>query len=212
MYTPPAFREDDPNELRRIMRECRLATLVTMTADGLLATPLPLLIDEQAGSHGTLLGHIARANPQHMLEPLAEALVIFSGPDAYITPSWYAAKRERGKVVPTWNYAAVHAYGTLEFFDDKARLHEAVTRLTDFHEATRNGPWAVADAPAPFVQSQLKGIVGVEMRITRLEGKRKMSQNRPEADRIGVVEGLGESPHETDRRVAAMIPVPPREA
>jgi len=210
MYTPPAFREDDPATLRQMMRETRLATLVTTTAEGLLATPLPLYLDESEGPQGVLYGHVARANPQWKAPPLAEALVIFQGPEAYITPSWYASKQEHGKVVPTWNYAAVHAYGPVEFFEDEDRLREAVTRLTDLHERPRAEPWAVTDAPEAFVRAQLKGIVGVRLPIARLEGKRKMSQNRPEADREGVAAGLRESLSEADREVGAMIPTAAR--
>lgn len=210
MYTPPAFREDDPAELRRIMHEAGLATLVTATEEGLVATPLPLFLDESEGPHGTLYGHVAKANPQWRLPPAGDALAIFHGPDAYVTPSWYASKREHGKVVPTWNYEAVHAYGPAEFFEDEERLRDAVTRLTDIHERPRAEKWAVTDAPEPFVKSQLRGIVGVRMPVVRIEGKRKMSQNRPAADRQGVVAGLSESGREGDRRVAAMIPVDDR--
>ena len=206
MYTPPAFREDDVATLREMMRAAPLATLVTATAHGLVATPLPLFLREGEGEHGVLYGHVAKANPQWRLAPSGGALAIFHGPDAYITPSWYAAKREHGKVVPTWNYAAVHAYGPVEFFEDAERLHEIVSHLTSLHEGRRDAPWAVSDAPPEFVTSQLKGIVGVRMPVSRLEGKRKMSQNRPEADRAGVVAGLNESERETDRVVAAMIP------
>ncbi|MBN9022414.1 MAG: FMN-binding negative transcriptional regulator [Rhizobiales bacterium] len=212
MYTPPAFREDDQDALRRIMREARLSLLITATADGLLATHLPLLLDEAEGECGVLYGHIARANEQWKAAPTGEALAILSGPEAYVTPSWYAAKRENGKVVPTWNYVAVHAHGPVEFFDDPARLHDVVTRLTDRHEGARQAPWAVSDAPEAFVAAQLKGIVGVRLPITRLEGKRKMSQNRSEADRRGVAKGLRESDRAEDRLVAAMIPTGPEPA
>lgn len=205
MYTPPAFREDDPDELRAIMRGARLATLVTATCEGLVATPVPLFLDESEGPSGTLYGHLARANPQWTLEPAGEALAIFAGPDAYITPSWYPSKAEHGKVVPTWNYAAVHAYGPVEFFEDKERLRMAVTRLTEIHERPRADPWAVTDAPASFIDAQLRGIVGLRLPVARIEGKRKMSQNRPQADRDGVVAGLGASDSEADRYVAAMV-------
>ncbi|MDQ0348357.1 FMN-binding negative transcriptional regulator [Ancylobacter vacuolatus] len=206
MYTPPAFREDDPVLLRQIMREARLATLVTATSEGLIATPLPLFLDESEGEHGVLYGHLARANPQWKTPPTGEALVLFSGADAYITPSWYAAKAEHGKVVPTWNYEAVHAYGAVEFFDDPARLRAAVTRLTALYEQPRAEPWAVDDAPEAFVAAQLRGIVGVRLPIARIEGKRKLSQNRSEADRQGVAAGLAQSTRPSDQRVAAMIP------
>ena len=193
-----------------MMREARLSTLVTATADGLVATPLPLFLDESEGEFGTLYGHLARANPQWKLAPAGDALVIFTGPDAYITPSWYASKREHGKVVPTWNYAAVHAYGPAEFFEDEARLRDVVTRLTDLYEQPRTQSWAVTDAPGQFVSAQLRGIVGVRVPVTRIEGKRKMSQNRPEGDRTGVAAGLASSERESDRKVAAMIPTEPR--
>ncbi|MGX1305384.1 transcriptional regulator [Amorphus suaedae] len=206
MYTPPAFREDDPAALRTIIREAGLSTLVTATADGIVATPMPLILEASEGPHGTLYGHIARANPQWKAEPAGDALVIFTGPDAYISPSWYAAKREHGKVVPTWNYVAVHAYGPVAFFHDPSDLRAVVTRLTDRHEASRAEPWQVSDAPDAFTDAQLRLIVGVRIPITRIEGKRKMSQNRSEADRLGVAEGLAASPSRADRDVAALIP------
>jgi len=206
MYVPPAFREDDPSMLRQIMRAARLSTLVTATAEGLIATPLPLILDESEGEHGVLYGHLAKANPQWNLPVTGDALVIFPGPDAYVTPSWYAAKREHGKVVPTWNYVAVHAYGRAEFFSDEDRLLEAVTRLTNLYERPRAEPWAVTDAPESFIKSQLKGIVGLRLPITRLEGKRKMSQNRSADDREGVAEGLMSSDRMTDRAVSGLIP------
>lgn len=206
MYTPPAFRIDDRAEIHAMMRACRLATFVTATAGGLLATPLPLILAPEEGECGVLYGHLARANPQWQTEAVGEAMVLFNGPDAYVTPSWYETKRETGKVVPTWNYQAVHAYGPAEFFEDPARLLDAVTRLTDLHENTQAQPWAVGDAPPAFVQAQLRGIVGLRIPISRLEGKRKMSQNRPLADRIGVAGGLAASERASDRIVAAMVP------
>jgi transcriptional regulator len=206
MYTPPAFRDDDMESLRATIRAARLANFVTATADGLLATPLPLFLDESEGEHGVIHGHLAKANPQCRVPPLGDGLAIFTGPDAYVTPAWYATKQETGKVVPTWNYIAVHAYGPVEFFDNAGRLLEAVRRLTDLHERARASPWAVSDAPPDFVQAQLRGIVGLRMPITRLEGKRKMSQNRNAADRAGVAAGLAESARVSDREVAALIP------
>lgn len=210
MYTPPAFREDDPAALREMIRQAPLATLVTATAEGLVATPLPLFLDAGEGPLGTLYGHVARANPQWTLAPTAAALAVFAGPDAYVTPTWYAAKREHGRVVPTWNYVAVHARGPVEFFEDEARLREVVTRLTDLHESSRAEPWAVGDAPEAFVRGQLRGIVGLRLPITRIEGKRKLSQNRSEADRDGVSAGLAGSDREDERRVAPLIPLGPR--
>jgi transcriptional regulator len=205
MYTPPAFREDDPASLHATIRAARLATLITATTEGLLATPLPLFLDEHEGEHGVLYGHLARANPQWRTPPIGDALAIFAGPDAYVTPSWYATKRETGKVVPTWNYVAVHAHGPAEFFDDADRLLDVVTRLTVLHEGERALPWAVDDAPREFVAAQLRGIVGLRLPILRLAGKRKMSQNRTEADRAGVAAGLAASERESDRAVATLV-------
>jgi transcriptional regulator len=206
MYIPPAFREDDRQILHEVMRGARLSTVVTATQEGLIATPLPLFLAEGEGEQGVLYGHLAKANPQWQLAPNGEALAIFMGPDAYITPSWYAAKAEHGKVVPTWNYTAVHAYGPIEFFDDEARLLDVVTRVTRLHEGSRARPWAVSDAPEPFIKAQLRGIVGVRLPIKRLEGKRKLSQNRSAADRAGVAQGLAQSERSTERLVANQIP------
>ena len=207
MYTPPAFRDEDRTSLLATIRAARLATFITATVEGPLATPLPLFIDENEGEHGVLYGHLARANPQWRVPPVGNGLAIFAGPDAYVTPSWYAVKQETGKVVPTWNYVAVQASGPAEFFDDPARLRDVVTRLTELHERPRAEAWAVSDAPEAFVAAQLRGIVGLRMPITRLAGKRKMSQNRPLADRVGVAEGLSASERASDRQVAKMVPV-----
>jgi len=209
MYVPPAFREDDLAALHAVMRGVSLATLVTATDQGLVATPLPLLLDTGEGPFGTLHGHVARANPQWTLPPRGEAMAVFSGPDAYVSPAWYPSKAEHGRVVPTWNYVAVHAYGMAEFFDDPDRLLAVVTRLTERHEASRVEPpapvWAVADAPADFIRAQLRGIVGVRIPLTRIEGKRKLSQNRPVADRAGVAAALEASERPSDRAVAALM-------
>jgi transcriptional regulator len=206
MFVPPAFREDDLHSLHRTMRDARLANLVTATADGIVATPLPMILDETEGEKGTLYGHVARANPQWRMTPTCEALAIFMGPSAYITPSWYVTKHETAKVVPTWNYIAVHAYGQVEFFEDADRLLDIVTRLTNLHEQARAVPWAVSDAPPDFVKAQLRSIVGVRMPITRVDGKRKMSQNRSAVDRAGVIKGLAESDRLEDRITSELIP------
>jgi transcriptional regulator len=206
MYVPPAFRDDDRASLHATIRAARLCNLVTATADGLIATPLPMLLDDSEGAHGVLYGHIARANPQWRRAPVGEAMAIFMGPDAYVTPAWYATKRATGKVVPTWNYVTVHAYGPVEFFEDAGRLLDVVTRLTDLHEGSRAEPWSVTDAPAEFIEAQLRGIVGLRMAVTRIEGKRKMSQNRSAEDRAGVASGLADSERPTDQAVAALIP------
>lgn len=206
MYVPPAFREDDLAALHGTIREARLATLVTATSEGLIATPLPLFLAPGEGPHGTLYGHLARANPQWKLPPAGEAMALFMGPDAYVSPSWYASKREHGKVVPTWNYVAVHAYGPAEFFEDAERLLEVVTRLTEQREEGRAEPWSVSDAPEAFIRAQLRGIVGLRLPIARLEGKRKMSQNRSVEDRAGVAAGLLASEQAADRAAGALIP------
>jgi transcriptional regulator len=201
MYLPTMFKEDRVERLHGFIRASGLATLVTQSPAGLIASHVPMLLNASPAPYGTLVGHLARPNPQAR-GALGEALAIFQGPDAYITPSWYATKRSTGKVVPTWNYVAVHAYGAVEFFDDPARLLDVVTRLTDRQEGRRNAPWAVSDAPEEFIQGMLKGIVGFAIPVSRLEGKWKMSQNRPVEDRVGVVAGLSE---EGEDAVAALV-------
>ncbi len=202
MYIPPLFNEDRIDVLHDAIRRTGLATLVTLTADGLIASHVPMLLDPDPSPYGTLIGHVARPNPQAR-GAIGEALAIFQGPEAYITPSWYATKRATGKVVPTWNYVTIHAYGTVEFFADRERLRDVVTRLTEREETPRAEPWAVTDAPADFIDGMLKGIVGFALPITRLEGKWKMSQNRPAEDQAGVVAGLQADGRED---VAGLIP------
>jgi transcriptional regulator len=206
MYLPPAFRQDDITEIHAAMRAARLCNFVTATTEGLMASPLPVVLEDAEGEQGVLYGHLARANPQWKATPIGDAMALFMGPDAYISPSWYATKQETGKVVPTWNYSAVHAYGPVEFFEDADRLLAIVTRLTNLHEKSRAEPWAVSDAPQDFIKAQLRGIIGLRMPITRLEGKLKMSQNRTAEDRAGVIAGLASSPRASDHVVAGMIP------
>ncbi len=206
MYVPTAFREDDLATVHAMIREARLASFVTATAEGLIATPLPLFLAPDEGPFGTLYGHMARANGQWKLPPTGEAMALFTGPDAYVTPNWYASKQEHHRVVPTWNYVAVHAYGEVEFFDDAERLLGVVTRLTNLHEQASARPWAVSDAPEDFIRAQLRAIVGLRLPIARLEGKRKMSQNRSAEDRAGVAAGLSASERASDRAVAKLIP------
>ena len=206
MYIPPAFQEADLPFIHATMRSARLANLVLATAGGPVATPLPLLLDDTEGPHGVLYGHVSRANTLWKESVVGDALAIFMGPDAYVSPSWYPTKQQTGKVVPTWNYVAVHAYGPIEFFDDAERLLNVVTRLTDLHEGRRAAPWAVDDAPADFIRSQLKGIVGFRLPIGRLDAKRKMSQNRNAEDRAGVAAGLAASEEASDRLVAPLVP------
>ncbi len=205
MYVPAHFREDRVPVLHAAIRQIAFGTLVTLGPDGLVASHVPMLLDSEPAPFGTLRGHIARANPQWRApDPKVPALAIFTGPNAYITPSWYATKRQTGKVVPTWNYVAVHAQGPVSFFEDAERLRAIVTRLTDTHEAKRAAPWQVSDAPEDYVRAMLKAIIGFELPIARLEGKWKMSQNRPAEDRAGVVEGLaGDGEAELAALVAA---------
>lgn len=194
MYVPDHFRPTE-DEVRRRLRRPGAVDLVTVTAKGLLATILPMVWDapgsrDGLGSHGALLGHIALKNDQWREPAIGEALVIVRGPDAYITPGWYATKREHGRVVPTWNYVTLHAYGRLVVHRDPAWLEANVRRLTATHEAGRDEPWSVDDAPAEYVAGQLRAIVGVELLIDRLEAKSKLSQNRPALDVDGVIAGL----------------------
>ena len=203
MYLPPHFEIRDLPAIQDVIEACGLANLVTWTGNELIATPLPLVLVRDQGEYGTLYGHIARANSQWNQPVVGQALAIFSTVDAYVTPSWYATKRETGKVVPTWNYETVHAYGIPEYFHDEAQLLEVVTLLTQRHENERSTPWKVSDAPAGFVQNQLRNIVGFRIRITKLQGKRKMSQNRSAQDREGVAAGLRQAGKE---EVAKLIP------
>jgi transcriptional regulator len=207
MYTPPAFAESDPRRLFDYIDAHPLATLVSTAPDGeIMATHLPLLLDRAAGVHGTLVGHLARANAQHrQLAGGRPALVIFAGPDAYITPSWYPSKQEHARVVPTWNYVAVHARVVPRVIEDPAWLRAHVEALTGRHEAGRDVQWKQNDAPADYVEAQQRGLVGVELAITGLEGKWKMSQNRSDADITGVVEGLSASPDPSAHHVAALV-------
>ena len=208
MYTPRAFALDDLPEIQQLIQHTRLAQLVTVGEQGLQASHLPLLLNPDEGAHGTLYGHLAKANPQWRdLQNGSQALVIFAGADAYVSPGFYPSKAEHGKVVPTWNYVAVHAYGHAETFSDGGRLLDIVSTLTDRHEAGRAQPWSVADAPADYIDGMLKAIVGFAIPIDRLEGKRKLSQNRSPADRAGVAAGLAESERPTERHVATLIPV-----
>jgi transcriptional regulator len=206
MYVPPAFREEDLSFIHQTIREARLAHLVTAAAGEIMATPLPMLLSADEGEQGVLYGHVARANPHWQAPVDGQAMAIFMGPDGYVSPSWYASKQRDGKVVPTWNYVAVHVYGTVEFFDDPDRLLAVVSRLTDRHEAARSQPWAVADAPQTYVAAQLHGIIGVRLPIARIDAKRKMSQNRNAEDRAGVAAGLAASADPTDRKAATLIP------
>ncbi len=191
MYRSEAFDETGLAKLHALVRVRPLAALVTLNDDGLQASHVPLVLYPEDGEFGTLRGHLARANPQWRAPaPGTEALCIFSGPDAYVSPSWYETKKETEKVVPTWNYVTVHAYGPVSIVQDRDWLHQNVNAVTDQQEQARPDRWRVSDAPERFTGIMLRSIVGVEIPITRIEGKWKASQNRPEADRLGVVSGL----------------------
>jgi len=206
MYVPAQFKEDRVPILHDAIRKYGFGTLVTSSEQEMEASHLPMLLDPEPAPFGTLLGHLARANPQwQRVKPGFEALAIFLGPNTYITPSWYPTKQQTGKVVPTWNYLAIHAYGSISFFDDAAELRDHVSKMTGMHEAPRAKPWAVSDAPADFVDQMVRAIVGFRLHITRLEGKWKMSQNRPQQDVSGVLEGLAREDGEAAAQIAEIV-------
>jgi transcriptional regulator len=207
MYLPKHFEQPDAQQLQALMRAHPLATLVSSGDDGPTADHVPLEYDAADGPHGTLLGHVARANPLWRQAQGQRVLAVFSGPQAYISPSWYASKATTHKVVPTWNYQVVHAHGVLEAVDDAAWLHAFVSRLTQRHEAARAQPWAVGDAPADYVQQMLRAIVGIRIPLTRLVGKWKVSQNRDAADRRGVARGLVEGGWAPAQVAGLVLPV-----
>lgn len=200
MYIPPKFALSDV-DTRDALTRAGFAHLVTHTADGLLVTALPLLYDPDRHS---MIGHVARANP-HWQAAGGDSVAIFPGPHAYISPSFYATKQETGRVVPTWNYDVLTVHGHLVAHDDPNWLRALVTRLTDHHEQSRAEPWQVTDAPEAYIGGQLKAIVGIELTITSVQGKAKMSQNQPERNRDGVVAGLRDSDSPTDHAVAERV-------
>lgn len=208
MYIPSTFAERDLPTLHAFVEANPLAALVTSSAaDGLFATHLPLVLDRAAGELGTLVGHLARANPHARFASAGSipCLAIFAGPQAYITPEWYLTKQQTGRVVPTWNYVAVHASGALRLREDPVFLREHLEALTRRHEADRTPAWQVSDAPADYIEQQMKAIVGIEITIDRLEGKWKMSQNRSAADVEGVIQGLEASGTPQNQAVAAIV-------
>ncbi len=211
MYVPRFNAVDDEAEIRAFVAAAASAELVTVAADGFpVATLVPILWEDDR-----VVAHLARANPQWQdLAPDAPALLVVGGAQAYVSPSWYAAKAEHGRVVPTWNYSAVHLTGTVRVHEDPAWLRDAVTALTRRHESHRAEPWSVTDAPEAYVEGQLRGIVGIEVLVERVEAKAKLSQNRSEADRRGVVAGLDDEPGADAAAVAAemrrLLETPPR--
>ena len=206
MYVPAHFEETRPEVLHELIRDHPLAALVTLGSEGLNANHIPLELDPDPAPGGTLRGHVARGNPVWRdFSRDVEALAVFQGPGAYISPAWYQTKRETGKVVPTYNYIVVHAYGPMRIIEDRAWLRGLVERLTNRYEAGRAEPWKVTDAPADFVEQMLGGIVGIEIPLTRLVGKWKVSQNRPSADRDGIVTGLREMNHGDAQAMSGLV-------
>jgi len=206
MYVPKHFEETDTGVIHRLVRAYPLGALVTLTASGLNANHIPFLLRPEPAPFGTLRGHVARANPLWRdFSSDVQALAIFQGPGTFISPSWYPGKSETGKVVPTWNYAVVHAYGNLRVIDDSAWLRAHVEELTARHESGRPVPWKVTDAPADYIDKMLGAIVGLEIPIARLTGKWKVSQNRSTRDRAGVVEGLMREGTETAAAMAGLV-------
>jgi transcriptional regulator len=203
MYRPGAFTEDDAGAILALIDRASLGHLVAVGPDGFESSPLPVLADEHDG-RVRVRGHLARPNPLWRLAP-CRAVLIVPVADAYVSPSWYPTKVDTGKVVPTWNYEVVHAHGDLVARDDVRWLDGFVRELTERHERGRTEPWSVDDAPADFVTAMLRGIVGVELAVDRLEGKRKLSQNRPEEDRRGVIAGLAVEPTAGAADVAASM-------
>lgn len=205
MYQPAHHREDRLDVQHALIRAHPFGTLVTLGSEGIVANSIPFIV-QPGGQYGVLRGHVARANTQWRdFNSAVDALVVFQGSDTYITPSWYETKRETGKVVPTWNYVTVHAWGPMRTTDDPDWLAEQIDSLTRHLEGLRPEPWRVSDAPNAFIAAQLKGIVGIEIPISRIEGKWKVSQNRPEADRRGVVDGLTAGGSADDLAMAELV-------
>lgn len=193
MHVPSHFEQPSVEAMQALIAANPFATLITLGAEGLCGNHIPMELRKEPQPYGTLVGHVARANPVwRELANSSEALVIFQGVNTYITPSWYPSKKETGMVVPTWNYVVVHAHGNLRVIDDPQWIKAHVDNLTHYQEASFSHPWAVSDAPGEYIQKLIGNVVGIEMPITRLVGKWKVSQNRPEPDRAGVVEGLRE--------------------
>jgi transcriptional regulator len=206
LYLPAHFNESRADVLHLMMRARPLATLVVACESGLVANHIPLETLSEPAPNGLIRGHIARANPLWRdYRPESEALAIFQGPQAYISPSFYPSKIETGEVVPTWDYAVVHARGTLQFVQDAEWLRALVSRLTNAHEGSRPQPWKIDDAPPPYIEKMLSQIVGFELSIVSLAGKWKLSQNHPQANRLGVARGLGSAADAESREVSAML-------
>jgi transcriptional regulator len=206
MYVPKQFEETRIDLLHGFIRDHPLATLVTLTSEGLDANHIPVHLAKEPAPYGTLCGHVARANPMWQnLDASIEALAVFHGPEAYISPYWYASKKDGGRVVPTWNYAVVHAYGTIKVVDDADWLHAQLEKLTADNEAGFSEPWRISDAPLEFTEKLMGAIVGIEIVITKLLGKWKVSQNQPSANRASLIQGLGAIGLDSHQAIAAMV-------
>ena len=206
MYIPKFNEETRISVLDHLMRSHPLASLVTMGSSGLFATHLPFVLLRESDTHAFLRGHLSRANRQwREYDASVSALAIFAGHQHYITPNWYPEKAATGKVVPTWNYAVVHAYGALKIIEDPAWLLSHLNSLTDTHEASTATPWSMSDAPADYIESIARGIVGIELTIERLEGKWKVSQNQTEPTRVSVAEGLAALDTEASIAMCALV-------
>ena len=206
MYLPSHFAETRVDVMHDLIRAYPFGTLVVLTPGGLEANHIPFEVSSEPAPFGILRGHLARANPVWKnFSAQVDALVVFQGAHAYISPSWYESKKEHGKVVPTWNYAVVHASGPLRVIDDRAWVRRFVEQLTDRHEAHRSDPWKVTDAPTDFVDTMTNAIVGIEVPIMQLAGKWKVSQNRPQKDRTGVVQGLQQNRTDDNASMADLV-------
>jgi transcriptional regulator len=206
MYEPSHFKVEDRAQLHAVVRQHPLATLVTAGEGGLIANPVPFVLHPEEGEQGVLRAHLARPNKQwQAIAAGAETLVIFQGVERYVTPAWYASKQEHGKVVPTWNYVTVQVRGPARAIEDGVWLRAQLESLTRQQEAPRAEPWNVADAPEPFIAAQTRGIVGIEIEIASILGKFKLSQNRQEADKRGVLNGLSADPESESQAMAALV-------
>ncbi len=206
MYIPQHFEERDVAVLHALIRSHPLSTWVTPAAGALVVNHIPFLLDSGQGEYGTLIGHVARANPiWKTFSPEIASVVVFQGPQGYITPSWYPTKHAHGKAVPTWNYAVVHAHGVPRAIEDGNWLLKHVTQLSDLHESERAVPWSVSDAPPDYIDTMLKAIVGIEIPITAVVGKWKTSQNRPLPDKLGTIAGLHERGDANSQQMAALV-------
>lgn len=205
MYTPTHFRQDDPAALLDLIQRFPLATVIRHGAEGLSADHIPVLHESSSEGLGKLVGHVARSNPLWQAPPQQELLLVFQGPSTYISPNWYASKAEGGKVVPTWNYAVVHAHCTLTAIQEPREVLDIIGRLTAHHEASQAHPWRVADAPAEFTDRLLEHIVGIRLQIHRWQGKWKVSQNQPTLNQLSVVKGLLDAGSEVQRHMAELV-------